>query len=249
MVKILEDLTSALSLDAQVADVRVGLFHTAVLTRNCGLAATLPRDALKQEPPMVSEPGQLVGKSAAELAHMAFSESIVEAAVGMATINSLLDIDEDSCREVNARELIADKGKNRDVAIIGHFPFIPYLHTVARSVWVIEKNPQDGDLSEDEVETRLPQADVLAITGTAFTNHTIDHLLELRRKDAFVVILGDSAPLSPVLFDYGIDAVSGTKVVDVQTALRSVSEGANYRQIRGIRQLTMLKDQRALGTT
>lgn len=242
MTKIIEGLISTLDLDAEVLDVRVGLFHTAVLTRNCGLAATLPRDALKQEPPVVAEPGRLAEKSAQQLARMAFSNSIVEAAVGIATINSLLDIDERSCQEVNARELIAEKGRDKDIAIIGHFPFVPYLGTVARSLWVIDKNPHDGDLPEHEVEVRLPQADVLAITGTSFTNHTIEHLLELRKKDAFVVILGDSAPLSPVVFEYGIDAVSGTRVVDPDATLRSVSQGANYRQIKGIRQLTMLKD-------
>jgi uncharacterized protein (DUF4213/DUF364 family) len=59
-----------------------------------------------------------------------------------------------------------------------------------------------------------------------------------------VVILGDSAPLSPILFDYGIDAVSGTKVMDPDLALRCVSQGANYRQIRGIRQLTMIRNKR-----
>jgi len=57
-----------------------------------------------------------------------------------------------------------------------------------------------------------------------------------------VVVLGDTAPLSAVLFDYGIDAVSGTKVIDSQLAMHCVSEGATYRQIRGIRQLTMMKE-------
>jgi uncharacterized protein (DUF4213/DUF364 family) len=58
------------------------------------------------------------------------------------------------------------------------------------------------------------------------------------------VILGDSAPLSPILFDYGIDAVSGTKVINTELALRCVSQGANYRQIRGIRRLTMVKNKK-----
>jgi hypothetical protein len=56
-----------------------------------------------------------------------------------------------------------------------------------------------------------------------------------------VILLGDSAPLSPILFDYGVDAVAGTRVADVATALRCVSQGANFRQIRGVRRLTMLK--------
>lgn len=242
MTKIIDDLISTLRVDAAVRDVRVGLFHTGVWTRNCGLAATLPRDALKQQPPLIGEPGLLHTRTAGELVRMAFSDSVVEAAVGMATINSLLEINEDSCRQVNARELIAERGRGKRVAIVGHFPFIPYLREIAEEVWVIEKNPQNGDLAEDEAGARLPLADVVAITGTAFTNHTIEHLLAARKRDAFVLLLGDSAPLSPVLFDYGIDAVCGTKVIDPDVALRSVSQGANYRQVKGIRQLTMLRE-------
>ncbi|GAF99144.1 unnamed protein product, partial [marine sediment metagenome] len=49
-MKILDDLISQLNPEAPVRDIRQGVFHTGVLTRNCGLAATLPRDALRQEP-------------------------------------------------------------------------------------------------------------------------------------------------------------------------------------------------------
>jgi uncharacterized protein (DUF4213/DUF364 family) len=55
------------------------------------------------------------------------------------------------------------------------------------------------------------------------------------------MILGGTAPLSPVLFDYGISAISGTKVVNSETVLRYVSQGATFRQIEGVRLLTMVK--------
>ena len=55
---ILTDIISTLDLDAEVRDIRQGIFHTGVLIRRCGLAATLPKDALKQTPPMVKEPGR-----------------------------------------------------------------------------------------------------------------------------------------------------------------------------------------------
>ena len=87
----------------------------------------------------------------------------------------------------------------------------------------------------------MPQADVVGITGTAFINGTIERLLELCNPRAFTVILGGTAPLSPVLFDYGISAISGTKVVDSETVLRCVSQGATFRQIKGVRLLTMIK--------
>jgi hypothetical protein len=47
--------------------------------------------------------------------------------------------------------------------------------------------------------------------------------------------------LTPVIFEYGADAVSGTQVIDSEQALRCVSQGANFRQIKGIRKLTMIK--------
>ena len=212
-----------------------------MLTRACGLAATLPRDALRQDPPLVKEPGYLLDKSALELAQMAHSESILEAAIGLATINSLLDVNEESCLELNARDLIADKGKDKRIAIVGHFPFIPKLCDSSKELWVIEKNPCEGDFTEDETENLIPRADIVGITCTAFTNHTLERLLDFCNPKAYVVVLGDSAPLSPILFDYGVDAVSGTKVINTGLALRCVSEGANFRQIKGTRRLTMIR--------
>jgi len=238
---ILDDLMSILNFDTVVKDIRQGIFHTGVLTRNCGLAATLPRDALRQKPSMIKEPGFLLDKDIRELTQLACSQSILEAAIGMAAINSLLEIEEASCIELNAAELIKERGKDKKVAIVGHFPFIPKVREISKEVWVIEKNPKEGDLHETEADTLIPQADVVAITGTALTNHTLDHLLELCRPDAYVILLGDTAPLAPVLFDYGVDAISGTKVVNPELALRCVSQGANFRQIRGVKRLTMIR--------
>jgi len=238
---ILDDLISQLSMDAPVRDIRQGVFHTAVVTRDCGLAATLPKDALRQPPPMVAEPGGLLKKSAGELVRLAYSPRILEAAIGMAAINSLLDVDMETCLELNAADLIMQKGQGKQVAIVGHFPFVPRVREIARRVWVIEKNPQDDDLGEDAAGSVIPKADVVAMTGTSLTHHTLEGLLALCRPDAFVVLLGDTAPLSSVLLDYGVDAVSGTRVVDPGLVLRCVSQGANFRQIKGVRRLTMMR--------
>ena len=238
---ILADVMSTLNFEAPVRDIRQGIFHTGVLTRNCGLAATLPRDALKQETPMVKEPGSLLDKSARKLALMAYSESILEAAMGMAAINSLLEVEEASCIELNAAQLIMEKGEGKRVAIVGHFPFVPKVRERSKDVWVFEKNPREGDYGEAEAAHFIPGADVVAITGTALTNHTLEVLLGLCDPDAFVIILGDTAPMSAILFDYGVNAVSGTRVIDDKLALNCVSQGANFRQIKGVRRLTMMK--------
>jgi uncharacterized protein (DUF4213/DUF364 family) len=89
-MNILDDIVSTLNMEPGMKDIRQGLFHTGVLTDRCGLAATLPRDALQQEHSSVREPGDLLEKSTSDLVRMAYSDIITEAAVGMATINSLL---------------------------------------------------------------------------------------------------------------------------------------------------------------
>jgi uncharacterized protein (DUF4213/DUF364 family) len=241
VLKILEDLITTLDFNTSVRDIRQGVFHTAVLSRHCGLAATLPKDALRQEPPLVREAGKLLSKSAQEVVSMVHSRSILEAAIGMAAINSLIQIDEAACMELNAAELILEKGEGRRVAVVGHFPFLPRVREKVETLWVIEKNPKEGDLEEADAERVIPQADVVALTGTSLTNHTLEHLLALCDPKAYVLMLGDTVPLSPLLFDYGVDALSGTKVVDVDLALACVSQGANFRQIKGTKRLTMFK--------
>lgn len=241
---ILHDLLATLDTDTKVRDIRLGLFHTAVLSRHCGLASTLPRDSLKQRPlfaPLVSEAGTLLEKSVDDLVRLAYSESIPEASIGMATINSLIDVDEQRCAVLNAGDLIAERGRDKRVAIVGHFPFVPKLREIARELWVFEKNPVEGDLNEEAAEDLLQRADVVGITGATLTNHTFDQVVKACRSDAYVVLLGDSTPLSPVLFDHGVDAVSGTLVIDPELALLCVSQGATFRQIKGRRPLTMIK--------
>ncbi|MBN1382697.1 MAG: DUF364 domain-containing protein [Deltaproteobacteria bacterium] len=240
-MKILDDLISILDVEASVKDIRQGVFHTAVVTRYCGLAATLPRDALRQEPPLVKEPGLLTDKKASELLRLVYSDSILEAAIGMAAINSLIEVNETLCAEINASEIIMEKGKGKKIAVVGHFPFLQRVRDIADTLWVIEKNPVEGDFKEQDADSLIPQADVVAITGTSLTNHSFEHLMTLCQPKAFVIILGDTAPLSSIFFDYGVDAVSGTKVVNSSLALRCVCEGANFRQIKGTRRLTMVK--------
>ncbi|HUU65397.1 MAG TPA: DUF364 domain-containing protein [Dehalococcoidales bacterium] len=239
-MKIIDDLLSTLSYEALVRDIRQGPFQTAVLTRNCGLAATPHESGPHHDKTPVKEAGFLTKKNALALARMTYSPNALEAAIGMATVNSLIEVDEQRCLELNAGDLLAKKGKGKKVALVGHFPFVPRLRQVTKELWVIEQQPQAGDFAEEQAEKLVPMAEVVGITGTAFTNHTIQHLLELCAPQAYVIILGGTTPLSPVLFDYGVDAISGTQVIDPEMVLRCVSQGATFRQIKGIRLLTMM---------
>jgi uncharacterized protein (DUF4213/DUF364 family) len=95
---------------------------------------------------------------------------------------------------------LVEKGKDKKVVIVGHFPFIDELRGISSELTVIEKNPREGDLAEENADVFLPEADVLGVTGGALTNHTMDRLLSICNPNAYVVVLGDTTPLSPVLF-------------------------------------------------
>jgi uncharacterized protein (DUF4213/DUF364 family) len=232
---------------AEVHDVRIGRHWTAVAVRRAqdiqaGLASALsgPEDHPHHRPP-VHNAGRLSERSAADLTQMIRSDSVAEASVGLATVNALLHVDVPACVEVNAGQVLVDKGADKRVAIVGHFPFIPRVHNAARQLWVLELRPREGDLPADQASEMLPQADVVGITGSTLVNHTFDGLIALCRPEAFVMVMGGSTPLSPLFFDLGVDAVAGTLVVDAAEALRAVSEGATFRQIGGKRLLTLFK--------
>ncbi|MBC7264183.1 MAG: DUF364 domain-containing protein [Chloroflexi bacterium] len=237
---IIEDLLASLREDRPVQDVCIGAFWTAVVSSRCGLASTLRDDDHCHRGP-VREAGHLLERSALELSTMVRSNSLLEASIGMAAINSLLEVDENLCIELNAEELIRERGTGKQVAIVGHFPFTPRIRDWARQLWVLELKPRGDELPAEQAPAVLPQADVVAITGTSLINHTFDKLMALCRPDAFVVVLGASTPLSPLLFEYGVHAIAGTVVMDNQAVLRCVSQGATFPQLAGVRLLTMLK--------
>jgi uncharacterized protein (DUF4213/DUF364 family) len=241
-VNTTEALLDSLQADAPVGQVLVGAFWTAVVLRSdpprCGLASTL-RPATHPDGPPVPQAGRLLEYSGRELAGWLRSTSALEASIGMAAFNALLEVDEGLCAEINAREVILDQGSGRRVAIVGHFPFVDQVRQAASECWVLELHPRPGDLTADRATEVLPQADVVALTGTSLINHTFDGLIGLCRPDAFVIVLGSSTPLTPVLLDRGVNALSGTQVVDGPAVLQAVGQGATFRQIPGKRLLTM----------
>jgi uncharacterized protein (DUF4213/DUF364 family) len=239
-MKVLEDLISSLKgRDVPVRSVHTCVFWTAVESKHCGLSSTF-RGAGPSHERGVRDVGGLTQKTALELAGYARSDSLLEASIGMATINSLIDIDESKCIEKNAFEIILEKGKGKNVAVVGHFPWIPKLRERIRNFWVLEQRLREGDLPAEEAERILPQCDVVGITGTSFINHTIEGLLSLC-KGAYVLLVGPTSPLSPILFNHGIDAICGSKVIDVEKVTRSISEGATFKEITGVKLLTMAK--------
>lgn len=243
-MRILHDIIGSLADDCPVQEMRTCTYWTAVVSKNCGLASTLRDECPAEHTKPVRDIGSLTQKSAKELAQYVQSDRLLEATIGMAAINSLIEIDESKCTHLNAFEVIAEKGAGRNIAVIGHFPFVGKLRDIAKQLWVIEKRPRAGDLPEAMSSAILPKADVVAISATTLMNHTLEDLISHCRENSFKVMLGPTSPMVPLLFDYGIDVISGVKVIDTEMVLRCISEGATFRQVRGVRLLTMRSIQK-----
>ena len=246
LVKLIDDLLAALP-DGSVRDIRVGAFWTTVVVEvadqtRCGLASTMhTEDHHHAGAPAVGEAGVLMERSARRLAELARSDSLMEVSIGMATINALLPRQAGQWVDLNAEEVIARHGAGKQVALVGHFPFIPRLRERVGKLWVLELRPQGDDLPAEASQDVVPEADVLAITGTSLINRTFEGLMAQRRPEALVLVLGPSTPLSPVLFDHGVHLLSGSVVEDIKSVVRAASQGANFRQIhrQGVRLVTM----------
>lgn len=244
-MKMLAELLDTLP-DGPVLEVRIGLHWTAVIVetggvQRCGLASTWGSGGHHRDGPDVPQAGQLTNYSGLELAGLALLDQPTLASVGVAALNALLPRHPELWVETNAEEELAARGAGKRVVLVGHFPFVARLRERVGELVVLEQDPGPGDLPAVAASDYIPLAQVVAITGMTLVNHTLEGLLALCPPDAYVLVLGPSTPLSPALFNHGIDLLSGAVVTAVEPVLRILSQGGNFRQMHraGVRLVSM----------
>jgi uncharacterized protein len=248
-MKILDEILNSIKNDAPVKEVLRGLHWTAVVSKNCGLASAMPQEACSHREEENEKAGSLTDMTALKLAQYIYSSDVSKASLGLAAINSLLELNTEKCSDINGIDLLCEKGRNKNVSVIGHFPNLDKLASVAKNLWIIEKHPLPGDFQEDSIREFLPQSDIVIISSTTLINHTIENILSFCRENSLKMLLGPSTPMSDTLFDHGIDILSGSTVTDKDTALKYISEGANYIRLKktgSVRFVTMIKDLKKL---
>jgi len=243
---LFDDLIACLPAKAEIDQVVVGLHWTAVVSqcqgqRRCGLASTIAGRHAHGEADDVSQPGEFGARNPPELASMTGSSRPTERAIGLAAINACLLSTPGALPERSAFDLLVGRGAGQRVGLVGHFPFIDRLRPQVGELLVLDQEPQPDELPADSAAAILPTCSVVAITSMTLINGTFAGLMDHVDPASYVVLLGPSSPLSPVVFDHGIDAVAGTLVTSIDPVLDAIGQGANYRQIHrlGTRLVTM----------
>ena len=239
-MKIIQDILDSIQVDAPIQQLIVGVHWTAVLTRGCGMASTVMSAKLHGEG-AIRAAGELQRLSALELATYALSDNTLEASIGLAALNSLIDFPEKNVVEVNAFDFLAKQGAGKTVAVFGHFPNTTTLKEAASRVIIFELTPSEGEHGLDDVPRLLPSAGLVAITSNSLINHTLADILPHIRAGAFSMLLGPSTPLSPLLFDHGLDMLAGVRVTDTRLLFDSIAQGAIFRQVNGVELVTITR--------
>jgi uncharacterized protein (DUF4213/DUF364 family) len=216
-------------------DVRLGLRYVAVQLDNtaCGVAYRFPSKKGCDE---ISIPGNgsLVGREAGELLSWIRSENSLLRSVGLATANAVIGSFKLKVTQGDIRSLIEFKPKE-SVAMVGYFePLVPYISDrSALNIYEIETSLAPQLRRSSDALKGLQTCDVALITSTAIINDTLDDLLEAASGCREVVILGPSTPMLPEIFEgTPVTLLSGIKVQDNQTLLRTVSEGGGMQSFK-----------------
>jgi len=231
--------------DHKISNIQIGLHWTAVVTEKndiyqCGLSSTLTGSHDHSGEPDIPDPGNLERLTGLELAGWIQSDIPIRRSLGCAAINALLPRDSSTWVNQNAEEEILRQGRGKKVVLIGHFPFAHRLRDELDDFEVLELHPSGEDLPASQAPSQLANADVIAITGMTFINNTLETLLTYCKPDAFLLMLGPSTPLTPILYDYGFNVLAGSIVEDIPAVLGAVGQGANFRQVHkaGVRLIT-----------
>ncbi len=235
---VTEDLYSfgmELAAGVRVRDVRIGLGYTAarVDTGDVGLAYTFRLEAGHSCTAM-EKAGELAGSEAEELLGFMREGDAISSAVGLATLNALLQRRIPRGSGGDFLDLVALR-TGEAVGMVGFFgPVIPVIKKAGCDLSIFEKNLERGKglYPPSEIPERLPHCSVVILSATTLINHTFDGIIAHAKMARAVVMLGPSTPLVPeVIGKYGVTLLAGMRVVDPQRVLQIVSEAGGTRKL------------------
>ncbi len=222
-----------------VADVRIGLGYTAVKLSSgkCGVACMLRHRLDSGICSLLPQAGTLVGCQGSELIPLACSSNVVQASLGLATINALAEQCGEHSNQKDLVDLLQLTHKDQ-VGMIGFIgPLVKEIRQQAKSVFVFdEAKPEMSGLTEvEKIPAILPQCNVILLSATSLLNNTYGSLMAMSSQAREVCLLGPSTPLFPDFFrTRGITLLAGRQIIDADRVLQIVSEAGGTQCFRKV---------------
>lgn len=204
-----------------------------------GLASTLGAVPSDDERRMVREMvGQTVGQAAGQL----MSTTGFSISVGAAALNAGIAVPRHQ-PDIEASQIMAEKGKGGETVLVGAFPFTDWLRRQVQTLHLFELQKVAGRTPPDQWDAILGRCRVLGLTGTTLLTRAMAAYLD-KAPQAYTIIIGPTTPLSPVLFSRGADVLAGCQVVSPEPVFDGIRQGMSFREVKklGIRFIAWWKD-------
>ncbi|CAH2598881.1 conserved protein of unknown function [Rhodovastum atsumiense] len=167
---------------------------------------------------------RLARRSLRELAAMAESWDPLETALGIAAINA----------HYNRYDLVAKAGNGVKafrritgrVVVLGAFPGI---EGILPNCALLEPDPRPGRFPVTALDTLLPGCGAAVINASTLVNRTLPRILRLARNRP-VALIGPGTPMTPRLYEYGLEVLGSLVVSDPDGLAAAVQAGATARE-------------------
>ena len=237
----------------KVTKVVVGLGYTCVEVSVyayepfLGLASTLQSIITKTECSKINFAGELTNYSINELLNWSYKAPSLKKIIGIATLNGVSQhilkiLNPYQKFEGNLLDLL-NINENTTVTFIGLIkPLIREISKFSRLITIIEDTLSiSPELKQfkfrhdiNQLDVNELKTDVLFCTGTTIINNTLESILEkFKRRAQKIILIGPTASMIPdILFDYGVDIVSGMEIFNSKTAMKVVQEGGGTKYFK-----------------
>jgi hypothetical protein len=186
---------------------------------------------------LLPQAGTLAGNTLSKVIALARSQNVVEASVGLATINALADQRAYHSSQEDITDLLHIRRSER-VGIVGHIePIVQKIKQRSNECFVFDeaKSGMNGIRDVSQEVDILPRCDVVILSATSLLNNTFDSLLEMSSHAREICIMGPSTPLLPEFFqERGVTLLAGRQIIDADKILQIISEAGGTKRFGGV---------------
>jgi uncharacterized protein (DUF4213/DUF364 family) len=120
---------------------------------------------------------------------------------------------------------MSERIKQEPSCFIGRFDTGVKWRAKGYPVTIVELKPREGDIHWNDADRPLREAAIVFITGLTLLNGTFRAVVERTPNADVRVLVGPTVPVSPRLFDHGVQVIGGTTVCDADQLIAYLQYG------------------------